>query len=162
MFGLTTSDVGLIDYLTKDVNPKIYSRVSKFIDILPAGGFTNDSGTLLNSSRMKSLFAHLANSNYDIILFDTPPVTRVVDPLVIAQFIKDVVIIVRPGHSLIETVRWGMLELKQANVNIKGIVANAATIENSYYYRYRYGYGYGYNQNGKHNRISTKQAVKVS
>jgi len=51
---------------------------------------------------------------------------------------------VRPGHSLLETVRWGMQELKQANVRIIGIVANAAKIENSYYYRYRYGYGYGY------------------
>ena len=49
---------------------------------------------------MKSLFSHLAQSNYDIILFDSPPVTRVVDPLVLAHYIKDVVIIVRPSHSL--------------------------------------------------------------
>jgi len=155
-FGLTTKDTGLIDFLTKDVNPKIYSRASKLIDVLPTGGLTDESGTILGSPRMKSLFAHLAQSNYDIILFDSPPVTRVVDPLVLAQYIKDVVIIVRPSHSLIETVRWGMQELKQANVRIKGIVANAATIENSYYYRYRYGYGYGYgksNDKGKKKKI---------
>lgn len=155
-FGLTTKDTGLIDFLTKDVNPKIYSRASKLIDVLPTGGLTDESGTILGSPRMKSLFAHLAQSNYDIILFDSPPVTRVVDPLVLAQYIKDVVIIVRPSHSLIETVRWGMQELKQANVRIKGIVANAATIENSYYYRYRYGYGYGY---GKGNGEKTKLKV---
>lgn len=147
-FGLTTKDTGLIDYLTKDVNPKIYSRASKLIDVLPTGGLTDESGTILSSPRMKSLFAQLAQSNYDIVLFDSPPVTRVVDPLVLAQYIKDVVIVVRPNHSLIETVRWGMQELKQANVRIKGIVANAANIENSYYYRYRYGYGYGYGKNG--------------
>lgn len=143
-FGLTTKDTGLIDFLTKEVNPKIYSRASKLIDVLPAGGLTDESGTILGSHRMKSLFAHLEQSNYDVILFDTPPVTRVVDPLVIAQYIKDAILIVRPNHSLIETVRWGMQELHQAHVRIKGIVANAATIENSYYYRYRYGYGYGY------------------
>lgn len=155
-FGLTTKDTGLIDFLTKDINPKIYSRASKLIDILPTGGLTDESGTLLGSPRMKALFAHLAQSNYDIILFDSPPVTRVVDPLVLAQYIKDVVIIVRPHHSLIETVRWGMQELKQAHVKIKGIVANAASIENSYYYRYRYGYGYGY---GKNNGEKTKLKV---
>ena len=158
MFGLTVNDPGLIDYLTKDVNPKIYSRASKLIDILPAGGLTDESGTLLNSPKMKSLFTHLSQSNYDIIIFDTPPVTRVVDPLVIAQYIKDVIIIVRPNHSLIETVRWGMQELKQANVRIKGIVANAGNIENSYYYRYRYGYGYGY---GKGNSNNGKRVNKV-
>jgi len=148
-FGLSTRDPGLIDFLTKEVNPKIYSRASKLIDILPAGGLTDDSGTILNSPRMKLLFAHLENTNYDIIIFDTPPVTRVVDPLVIAKFIKNVVLIVRPRYSLNETVRWGMQELKQANVNIIGMVANAADIENSYYYKYRYGYGYGYNSNIK-------------
>lgn len=156
MFGLTTKDVGLIDFLTKDVNPKIYPRASKLIDVLPAGGLTDESGTILSSPRMKSLFAHLAQSNYDIVLFDSPPVTRVVDPLVLAKYIKDVIIIVRPDHSLIETVRWGMQELQQANVRIKGIVANAASIEHSYYYRYRYGYGYGY---GKNNDKSKKNKV---
>ncbi len=156
MFGLTSKDPGLIDYLTKDVNPKIYSRISKLINILPAGGLSDDSGTLLNSPKMKSLFVHLSQANYDIIIFDSPPVTRVVDPLVLAQFIKDVILVVRPTRSLIETVRWGMLELKQAGVDIKGIVANAATIENSYYYRYRYGYGYGY---GKNNEKSKKKKI---
>lgn len=153
-FGLTTKDTGLIDFLTKEVNPKIYSRASKLIDVLPAGGLTDESGTILGSPRMKSLFVHLAQSNYDVILFDTPPVTRVVDPLVIAQYIKDAILIVRPNHSLIETVRWGMQELQQAHVRIKGIVANAATIENSYYYRYRYGYGYGY---GKDKKVKQKK-----
>lgn len=144
LFGLERTDTGLIDYLSKDVNPKIYSRASKLIDILPAGGLTEDSGTILNSPKMKSLFSYLSHTNYDLIIFDSPPVTRVVDPLVLAQFIKDVIIVVRPDMSLIDTVRWGMQELKQANVRIKGIVANASEIEHSYYYRYRYGYGYGY------------------
>lgn len=162
MFGITIHDPGLIDYLTKDTNPKIYSRGSKLIDILPVGGLSDDSGTILNSPKMKSLFEHLTKSNYDLIIFDTPPVTRVVDPLVVAQFIKDVIIIVRPNHSLIETVRWGMQELKQANVRIKGIVANAAKVEHSYYYRYRYGYGYGYgsNKNGK-SKLSGNKSVKT-
>ncbi|MCU0343262.1 MAG: polysaccharide biosynthesis tyrosine autokinase [Ignavibacterium sp.] len=163
MFGLTTKDIGLIDFLTKDVNPKVYSRASKLIDVLPAGGLTDESGTILGSPRMKALFSHLAQSNYDVILFDTPPVTRVVDPLVIAHHIKDAILIVRPNHSLIETVRWGIQELHQAHVRIKGIVANAATIENSYYYRYRYGYGYGYGKDKKDEKkklLVTRKAVE--
>lgn len=161
VFGLSTKDAGLIDYLTKDVNPKIYSRASKLIDILPTGGLTDESGTLLGSARMKSLFANLSNANYDIIIFDTPPVTRVVDPLVLAHYIKDAIVVVRPGHSLTETVRWGMQELKQANVSIKGIVANAASIENSYYYRYRYGYGYGYGTGNNIKKLSRNRFRKT-
>lgn len=162
MFGLLNKDVGLIDYLSKDVNPKIYSRASKLIDILPAGGLTEDSGTILNSPKMRSLFAYLSKANYDLIIFDSPPVTRVVDPLVLAQFIKDVIVVVRPDMSIIETVRWGMQELKQANVRIRGIVANAADIEHSYYYRYRYGYGYGYGNKNPNGKSRHGHKVKVN
>ena len=44
--------------------------------------------------------------------------------------------------------------MNQAKIKIRGIVANAAEIEKSYYYRYRYGYGYGYSsgKNGKGNK----------
>lgn len=167
-FGLSTKDTGLIDFLTKEVNPKIYSRASKLIDVLPAGGLTDESGTILASPRMKSLFSHLAQSNYDIILFDSPPVTRVVDPLVLTKFINDIILVVRPDLSLIETVRWGMQELRQANAQIKGIVANASNIEKSYYYRYRYGYGYGYGNDEKIKKtrkrtvFSKKDDIKVT
>lgn len=148
MFGLSTNDPGLINYLKGDSNPKIYNKVSKNIDFLPAGGLSEESGTLLNSEKMKSLLKHLKSSNYDLILFDTPPVTRVVDPLIITNFVRNVILVVRPKHSLIETVRWGIQELKHSNANIIGVVANAAEIESSYYYRYRYGYGYGYSNHG--------------
>jgi capsular exopolysaccharide synthesis family protein len=150
-FGLNSSDRGLLDFLTKDATPKIYNKALKMIDILPAGGKSEDSGTLLNSNRMKALFNSLDTAQYDLIIVDTPPVTRVVDPLVLAHSIKNAVVVVRQKHTFIETVRWGMSELQDAKINVKGIVANAVTIESSYYYRYRYGYGYGYgdNNNGK-------------
>ena len=38
----------------------------------------------------------------------------------------------------------GIQELNHSRIKIRGIVANAAEIQKSYYYRYRYGYGYGY------------------
>src|SRR5690606_9650958 len=100
--------------------------------------------------RMKALFNSIDTTQYDLIIVDTPPVTRVVDPLVLSHSIRNAAMVVRPKHSFIETVRWGMNELKDAKINVIGMVANAASIETSYYYRYRYGYGYGYgNDNGK-------------
>ncbi|MCK7528652.1 MAG: hypothetical protein MZV64_69400 [Ignavibacteriales bacterium] len=38
----------------------------------------------------------------------------------------------------------GYKKLNDARIKIRGIIANAAEIQKSYYYRYRYGYGYGY------------------
>lgn len=152
IFGLKKETKGLLDYLLNDSPPKIYTRASKNIDLIPAGGLSSDSGTLLDTARMRMLFKSIDSSNYDLILIDTPPVTRVVDPLVLSHSVHDSIVVVRPEHSLLDTVRWGISELLNAKINIKGLVINAADIERSYYYKHRYGYGYGYgskNGNGK-------------
>lgn len=159
MFGLESEKKGLLDYLENGNPPKIFTVASKYLDIIPSGGLSSDSGSLLNSSRMRMLFNSIDITQYDIILVDTPPVTRVVDTLVLSHSIRNGIIVVRPQHSLIDTVRWGMNELLNAQINIKGIVVNAANIDNSYYYKHRYGYGYGYgskNGNGK-----AKDAEKI-
>jgi Mrp family chromosome partitioning ATPase len=93
---------------------------------------------------MKSLFEVIDTSVYDFIIVDTPPVTRVVDTLALGHFIRNSILIVRQDVSYKETVLQGIQELGDARIKIRGIVANAAEIQKSYYYRYRYGYGYGY------------------
>ena len=142
---------GLTEFIERDVAPTIYTKVLRNIDILPAGGTREDSSHLLNSERMRQLFNFIDKSLYDTIIIDTPPVTRVVDTLVLGRSIKDAILVVRPGHSLKETVWAGIQEMVQANINLCGIVANAAEVKDSNYYKYRYSYGYGYTygENGK-------------
>ena len=144
-FDISLNSPGLIDYITRsEVLPKIYTGVLKKINIIPAGGVREDSSSLLNSNRMKSLFSAIDKSAYDYIIIDTPPVTRVVDTLVLGQYIRNAILIVRPDTSMKEAVIGGIQEMSKARIKILGIVANAAEIQKSYHYRYRYGYGYGY------------------
>ena len=96
LFGLNKQTKGLLDYLINDAPPKIYTRASKNIDIIPAGGLSSDSGTLLDSTRMRLLFKSLDTTQYDLILIDTPPVTRVVDPLVLSHSIHNSIVFLRP------------------------------------------------------------------
>jgi capsular exopolysaccharide synthesis family protein len=158
MFDVPNEAPGLIEFLSKDVAPTIYTRVLKKIDILPAGGIAENSSDLLNSERMMNLLKAIDTSQYDYILIDTPPVTRVVDTLVLGRYVKDVLLVVRPNHSFKESVYGGIQDLLQAKMKIHGIVANAAEIEQSSY-RYRYGYGYGYSY-GKD--ASSRKKVKLN
>jgi len=144
MFDVSLNSPGLIDFITKGGSPAIYTRVLKKIDIIPAGGIREDSSALLSSDRMKTLFKAIDTSVYNYILIDTPPVTRVVDTLVLGQSVKNAILVVRPDTSMKEAVVGGIQEMSQAKIKIRGVVANAAEIQKSYYYRYRYGYGYGY------------------
>ena len=158
MFNVFHNSPGLIDYLEKGGSPAIYTRVLKKINIIPSGGLRENSSILLSSDRMKSLFEVIDTSIYDFIIIDTPPVTRVVDTLALGQFMKNSILVVRPNISVKETVIGGIQELNDSRIKIRGIIANAAEIQKSYYYRYRYGYGYGYSSSeGK----SFKSKIKI-
>jgi tyrosine-protein kinase Etk/Wzc len=164
MFGIPKKSPGLIEFIEKEQSPTIYTKLLNNIDILPAGGRREDSSHLLNSERMKLLFKSFDTSMYDSIIIDTPPVTRVVDTLILGQSIQDAILVVRPGHSFKEAVVGGIQEMQHAQIKIQGVVVNAAEIKDSYYYRYRYGYGYGYNvdqSNGKNSKKKTN-AVEAS
>ena len=164
MFDVPKNAPGLIEFIERDVAPTIYTKVLKNIDILPAGGTREDSSHLLNSERMRLLFNAIDTSFYDYIIIDTPPVTRVVDTLVLGRSIKDAILVVRPGYSFKEAVLGGIQEMLQAKIKLRGIVANAAEIKDSYYYKYRYSYGYGYTygENGKKSAKKKSKTVKAA
>jgi len=169
MFDVYNNSPGLIDYLNNGGTPAIYTKVLKQLNIIPAGGVTEDSGLLLSSERMKSLFSSIDTSIYDYIIIDTPPVTRVVDTLALGQFIKNAILVVRPDISIKETVIGGIQEMNDARIRIRGIVGNSVEIQKSYHYRYRYGYGYGYSKGDNGRSPLTKKrgsrirkAVKIN
>jgi capsular exopolysaccharide synthesis family protein len=143
-FDIPKDAPGLITYLKKNVDaPYIYNKIVRTLDILPAGGISENSSDLLSTERMKNLLNTINSSSYDYILFDTPPITRVVDALVLGKTIKDAVLVIRPDHSYKDSVAWGLQELEQAKITVHGTVINAAEIEKSTF-KHRYGYGYGY------------------
>jgi tyrosine-protein kinase Etk/Wzc len=160
LFEVENEKEGLLDYLSKGTTPKLRTRVSKMIDILPTGGLTLDSSNLLSTERMESLFNTIDISIYDYIIVDTPPVTRVVDTLVLGKYIKDAMLVVRPDLSLKENVKGGLIDLSQARIKVRGIIVNAAEISKSYYYKNRYGYGYGYSYGGNGKSKSSVRKIE--
>jgi len=160
LFNLPLDTPGLVDYLTSEIPPSVYTKVMKKIDIIPAGGLRDDSAALLDSNRMKVLLDTLNTSEYDYVIIDTPPVTRVVDTLVLGRMVKNALLVVRPDMSFKETVSTGIQEMKQAKFKVRGIIANAVDIKKSYTYRYKYGYGYGYSSSGGNGK--TKTGLKAS
>jgi tyrosine-protein kinase Etk/Wzc len=149
MFDIHPDSPGMLDYLKKKVpQPYIYNKGLKTLDILPSGGISTNSSDLLGPEQVQELFELIDASAYDYVLLDTPPVTRVVDTLVLGKSVKDAVLIIRPDYTFKESVVWGLQEMEHENINVAGTVVNAGDIEKSVF-RYRYGYGYGYSYGKK-------------
>ncbi|MEZ4703104.1 MAG: polysaccharide biosynthesis tyrosine autokinase [Rhodothermales bacterium] len=116
---------------------------SLHLDVIPAGGSVEHSSELLDSEKFKDFLFEISGS-YDYVLIDTPPVTRTVDAMTIGSFIKNAVVIVRPGHTRKDNLSRAIQDFRQFNVHLLGSVINACDIKR-FANDYGYGYGYGYN-----------------
>lgn len=133
------------EYLRKEGSVPVLFRpfadidVDLDIDILSAGkGEIEDSSELLELDKMKTLFKFAA-SKYNYVLIDSPPVTKLVDTLIIGKYVQDIIFVVRQKHSFKEEIMFGFEEIKQLSLNVAGIVINASDLNKSSY-KYRYGY----------------------
>lgn len=152
MFNISRNLPGLNAYLKGEQNkPPIInlnnifgkSPNERFLSFLPAGDVSEQSSNILQSSKAAELINALKTSSYDYVLIDTPPLTRVVDALILSKLINNVLLIVRHNYSLKESVNWGIEELNKEKINLLGIVANACEVKKSTF-KHKYGYGYGY------------------
>jgi tyrosine-protein kinase Etk/Wzc len=145
------SQPGLIQYLTDNISYsliikeiKLNERDDKVLDFIPAGGTVNNSSELLESEKLSHLIEDLA-PDYDHIIIDTPPLTRLIDTMVIGSIVNDMILVVKPNHTFRDSLTLAMEELNHSDINVLGYVVNAGDIKNlSGKYKYGYGYGYGY------------------
>jgi Mrp family chromosome partitioning ATPase len=82
---------------------------------------------------------------FDIILFDTPPVIAVTDATVLSQLTDALLLVVRAGATDIRVLERSIELLRHVNANLIGAVLNGVNIStgyDSYYYYYRYYYYY--------------------
>ncbi len=152
MFNISRSLPGLNTFLKGDQNkPPIInmnnifgkSPTERFLSILPAGDVSEQSSNLLQSNKTIELINALKNSSYDYVLIDTPPITRVVDALILSRLINNLILVVRYNHSLRDSVNFGIEELNKDKINILGVVANDCNVNRSTF-KHKYGYGYSY------------------
>lgn len=131
--------VGLVTYLAgqhewrKGVQSTQYSN----LEILVCGPVPPNPAELLFSERMRLLIQE-AMEDYDFVIVDSPPVTRVADGLVLAALVDGVIIIIRAGRTPKTEIKKAYAQLESVDANILGLVINKAEHEQSTYYEYSY------------------------
>ncbi len=155
LFNIPNNHATLADFLSGKIelidHSKLVLNKNKSIHVLPSGGPIENSSELLTSPKMKELLDY-ADSYFDYILVDTPPVTRIADTLVLGDYIKDVLLIVRPDHTYMEDVSLAVQELEQVDAKVLGVVVNGSSDNNTYYHSSRYKYGYSYSEENHHEK----------
>ena len=141
-FGLTNS-IGLSSLITSrelSVQSVAQTLEEVGLDIITSGPIPPNPSELLNSNRMNEVIKELENE-YDLILFDMPPVVSVTDAQIMATKTDGVVFVVRRGIAYTDDVKQAKELLDMVHANVLGVVFNGAEKKNDRSYSY-YGYGY--------------------
>lgn len=143
--GISNAIVG--DAKLKDV---IRSTEAPNLGVLTCGPIPPNPAELLHTERFKQLVRE-AESMFDVIIYDSSPVSAVTDPAILSNLVDGVILIVRGGRTTKEAAAFARRQLTDAKGRLLGAVVNAVDFRDRaygyYYSRYRsyakYGYGYG-------------------
>jgi protein-tyrosine kinase len=124
------------------VKPLIRATGVPGLDVLTSGPIPPNPSELLGSRNFLALVQEFAESGgYDHLIFDSPPLLSVADPIVVATVLDGTILVVQSGQTPRDALMRGAVKLHQANVKVLGAVLNSVTDgDRSYYYRSRYRY----------------------
>ncbi len=92
--------------------------------IMPAGPKPPYPAELLGSNRMKALIKSWRPS-YDHIIFDTPPMLSVTDPVLLSVDVDSVVLVVRFAQTTKQALKQVREILDQVNARVCGVILNS-------------------------------------
>jgi len=138
-FGISNLE-GLSNYLVDDVsgyNRYIQSTKVENVYVMTSGIVPPNPSELLSSNRFAS-FIYEIQSQYDIVILDTPPVAVVPDACIIASKVDKTVIVAMANKVPVKDIQKTKKRLEEANANIAGVVFNGTEISQKQYYNKYY------------------------
>ncbi|TYQ15981.1 UNVERIFIED_CONTAM: capsular exopolysaccharide synthesis family protein [Acetivibrio alkalicellulosi] len=139
------NNVGLTNILTdsKDSikNKAIENTDISNLDIITSGPVPPNPYEMLSSNKMHTFIDHV-KTEYDVIIFDTPPVGQVTDAAILAGITDGTVLVIASASTRIDMARRACKALEGVSANIVGAVLTKIDFRKTSYYGYNYSYKY--------------------
>ena len=143
---------GISEYMLGDCNlEQLIKKTEYGVDVVNRGKVAQNTSIIFTSDKFKKLIETL-RAEYDVILFDCPPVLLVSDYIHISKLSDAIVYVISCEVTHRSQLKEAMELLKRNNSNIIGSVM---TYKNSSKYRLRYGSYYnGRYYSSKYSKLS--------
>jgi succinoglycan biosynthesis transport protein ExoP len=134
----------------------IHPTEIEHLSVVGSGPFPPNPSELLGSASMKEVLRY-AQSEFDIVLVDSPPLLAVTDAAVLATLADGAILVIRVGATAKAAVRRAVAQLQTVHGRMVGAVLNdvdlrSGAFSGSYGYYYYYYYGEGA-RNGRRGTI---------
>ena len=119
----------------------------KSLSVITAGPVPPDPARLLSSDKMIQLMDYFSE-NFDLVIYDTPPLSGLVDARLVAINTDGVMLVIRIDKTDKSVVKQVVDTLKASPINLLGTVVNGEKFRGlGYNYNYRYS-SYYYTKHG--------------
>ncbi|TLG80937.1 CpsD/CapB family tyrosine-protein kinase [Vagococcus zengguangii] len=108
------------------------------LDVMTSGPKPPNPSEMLGSRRMQDAM-NLMKEQYDLIIFDMPPVVAVTDAQIMSSVVDGTILVVREGVSNKKAAQKAAQLLDMANANVLGAIYNGASRSSDQGYYYYYG-----------------------
>lgn len=150
LFGLN-QEKGLSELLQGKVNFQecLQSTPLENLQVMTAGQETRTPAELIDTPYLKEVIAE-AKLYSNLVIADSAPVIPVSDPLIIGPLMDGAILVLKAGFTQVEVGKRAVEILRNAQVNLLGVIMNNMDEVLPYYYSYKYyGYEYGYTRKRK-------------
>lgn len=143
IFGIDKDD-GLTNYLMNDISYEkmIKKSIVDNLSIIPSGILPPNPSELLSSKRMEELIEKL-KKDFDIVIFDTPPVIAVTDAAILATKVDGCILVVYSGQTKFDAVTRAKALIENVGARMLGALLNGVEVGGmygTYYYYYYHSY----------------------
>ena len=126
------------------------------LTVLPSGSIPPNPSEMLGSAAMVHLLTEL-QSQFDVILIDTPPLLPVTDAAILAAHADGAILVARYGRTTRNQVAAAHTALTRVDAKILGSVLNMAPMNGPE----SYGYGYRYYEESSRGKLDADLSVPI-
>lgn len=141
-----SNEKGISDLLVGEVNKindivQVFENEESRFSVIPCGSIPPNPSEILDSPRMKKTLDSLAKV-YDYVIVDLPPVSVVTDPLVVAQYLDGIIVVVKHEYTNKKLLKTTLAQINSTGTRMLGFVYNGAKLSGSYGKKYGSYYYY--------------------
>jgi capsular exopolysaccharide synthesis family protein len=149
IFGME-KDEGVTNYLMGTVTYEsvLNSTFHENLYVIPSGVLPPNPSELLASRPMETLIKKL-QEDFDVIIFDSPPVIAVTDAAILSTKVDGTILVVNSGNTNRDALIRGNTLLESVDAKLLGVLLNGVDIEGMYGSYYYYYYHHYYSKPGR-------------
>ncbi|NLQ06193.1 GumC family protein [Cylindrospermopsis raciborskii] len=134
--------MGLTNAITSNIPvEEVIQRVPDLdmLSVITSGILPPDPMRLLSSEKMKQMMRHF-REEYDLVIYDCPPISGLVDTRLLASQVDGLLLVVKMHNTDIDIIKQVQESLRQSSISILGVVANQYKRSSHQNYDYYYSY----------------------